>query len=171
MLRFLWRWLSRLGLLVLVLAIGLLAPVGWTEVACRSSEAADPYAAIVDDPAWQRDEARTLLTYPEWHIVYAYEGYAETLKADAPHGFGFISAVYGFWDAACGVKAKADQLGEAGFASKATIYTIGGSFTLEMLFKAAYEEVLGRIFLAFGASPPASRERPEALSIQVSRGR
>jgi hypothetical protein len=26
---------------------------------------------------WQRPEGRTLMTYPEWHIVHAYEDYAE----------------------------------------------------------------------------------------------
>ena len=42
---------------------------------------------------------------------------------------------------------EADSLGEAGMDAKLTIYTVGASFTLEMLAKAAYEETVGRITL------------------------
>ena len=147
------RFFKWLGLALLALIAIIFGPILYVEFACRGEPLGQAEPAYITAPEDRRPEARTYMVYPEWHIVYAYEGYAETLRSDPPHGFGYISAVTGFWSSACGVKAKADELGEAGFNSKATIYTIGGSFTLEMLAKAAYEETLGRIFRLFGASP------------------
>ncbi len=147
------RFFKWLGLALLALVLIIAGPILYVEFACRGEPLAQAEPAYITDPDDRRPEARTYMVYPEWHIVYAYEGYAETLKTEAPHGFGYLSAVAGFWSSACGVKAKADELGEAGFASKATIYTIGASFTLEMLFKAAYEETIGRIARLAGTSP------------------
>lgn len=147
------RFFKWLGLALLALIGVTFGPILYVEFACRGEPLAQVEPTYITAPEDRRPEARTYMVYPEWHIVYAYEGYAETLRTDPPHGFGYVSAIRGFWSSACGVKAKADELGEAGFNSKATIYTIGASFTLEMLAKAAYEETLGRIFRLFGTSP------------------
>ncbi|WP_281856480.1 hypothetical protein [Litoreibacter halocynthiae] len=136
------KWLG-LGLLALVLLIA--APITYTETMCRGTPLEQAEARYITDPTWQRAEARTYLTYPEWHIVYAYEGYAEVLKRADPHNFPYTKAVTGFWSSLCALTEKADELGEAGTDAKLTIYTIGASFTLEMLFKAAYEETIGRV--------------------------
>lgn len=138
----LFKWLG-LALLALILLIA--APIAYIETMCRGTPLEQTEARYITDPDWQRAEARTYLTYPEWHIVYAYEGYAEVLKTDAPHSFPYLNAVTGFWSSLCALTKKADELGAAGSDAKLTIYTIGASFTLEMLFKAAYEETLGRI--------------------------
>ncbi|TDT73747.1 hypothetical protein BDE40_2522 [Litoreibacter halocynthiae] len=136
------KWLG-LGMLALVLLIA--APIAYTETMCRGTPLEQAEARYITDPTWQRAEARTYLTYPEWHIVYAYEGYAEVLKRADPHNFPYTKAVTGFWSSLCALTEKADELGKAGTDAKLTIYTIGASFTLEMLFKAAYEETIGRI--------------------------
>ena len=47
-------------------------PILITETQCRApieGLSADGYKPKLTDPKWQRDEARTWLTYPEWHIV------------------------------------------------------------------------------------------------------
>ncbi len=138
-----------MGLLALVLIVA--GPILYVETMCRSEARPQSEPQYITDAT--RPEARTYMVYPEWHIVYAYEGYAEVLKDGHPHDFPYLQAISGFWTSLCGLTAKADEPGEAGFNSKATIYTIGASFTLEMLFKAAYEETLGRIFTLFGSSP------------------
>jgi hypothetical protein len=139
------RVLKWLGLAFLALILLITAPIAYTETMCRGASLEQAQPNYITDPDWQRAEARTYLTYPEWHIVYAYEGYAETLKTSAPHSFPYITAISGFWSSLCALTQKADELGEAGTNAKLTIYTIGASFTLEMLFKAAYEETIGRI--------------------------
>lgn len=142
-----FRWA---GVTLLLLVIIVTGPILYVETACRGEALTQKDAQYITQP---RPEARTYMVYPEWHIVYAYEGYAEALKDGHPHDFPYISAISGFWSSLCSLTAKADELGEAGFNSKATIYTIGASFTLEMLFKAAYEETIGRIF-SLGAPSP-----------------
>lgn len=140
-----WLGLSLLGVILIIAG-----PIFYVETMCRGEALTQTQAQYVTET---RPEARTYMVYPEWHIVYAYEGYAEALRTGHPHDFPYIEAVTGFWSSLCGLTAKADELGPAGFNSKATIYTIGASFTLEMLFKAAYEETLGRLFTLAAPSP------------------
>jgi hypothetical protein len=144
--RWLWRWIKRAFLAVAVTIALLLSPVLYTEIACTGSpdfaRAAEP---IITDAEWQRAESRTLTTYPEWHIVHAYDDYARVLQDGDPHEFGFLRAIAGFWTSLCPLKAQADALGGMTAESKMTIYTIGVSFTAELLAKAAYEETLGRL--------------------------
>ena len=142
--RILWRWTKRLVLGLLGLVVLLLLPVGYVELACtREPQSGDPYVPLVA-PEWQRPESRTLTTYPEWHIVHAYDDYARVIAAGDPHDFGYLRAIAGFWTSLCPLKAQAGGMGGMTGDQKMTIYTIGVSFTAELLAKAAYEETLGR---------------------------
>jgi len=143
--RWIWRWLRRGLLAVLVLVLLLLAPVGYTELACRASGEPLAYEAVL--PAQHhRDEARTLLTYPEWHIVHAYEDYSEVIRTGDPHDFKYLAAIGGFWSSLCTLSKTAGDHGGFSGEMKTMIYTIGVSFSAELLAKAAYEETLGRVF-------------------------
>lgn len=122
----------------------LLLPVGYVELACNGPAGEDSYTPLVDG-AWQRAESRTLTTYPEWHIVHAYDDYARVIAEGDPHEFGYMRAIAGFWTGLCPLKTRADDLGGMTGDQKMTIYTIGVSFTAELLAKAAYEETLGRV--------------------------
>jgi hypothetical protein len=137
------------GLAIVIL--GLAAPIAWTEASCRGSAMPQAEPQRLTAERDRRPEARTFLTYPEWHVVYAYEELGQVLAEGDPHDFAYGSAIRGFWGALCAVSQEADSLGEAGMDAKATIYTVGASFTLEMLAKAAYEETLGRLTLLLSA--------------------
>ena len=141
--RFLWRWLKRLVLLVLLMAVGLLLPVGYIELACKGDPVDSRYAAILPED-WQRPESRTLLTYPEWHIVHTYDDYAEVIATGDPHDFNFLRAITGFWTSLCALSETSAQHGGFPWETRQMVYTIGVSFTAEMLGKAAYEETFGR---------------------------
>ncbi len=143
--RFLWRWLKRGVLAVVLLVLILLAPVGYIELACQGDDNGAPYDPIIADPAWQRAESRTLMTYPEWHIVHAYDDYAKVIAAGDPHDFQYLKAVTGFWTALCPLSKASSAMGGVTTDSKMTIYTIGVSFTAELLAKALYEETFGRL--------------------------
>ena len=145
--RLLWRWTKRLVLLVVVLCLGLLSPVVYVETMCRGSGAAAPYAAILPE-ADRRPEARTLMTYPEWHIVHAYEDYAAVIATGDPQDFGYLRAIGGFWSSLCSLSQAAPAMGGVDRGAKQMVYTIGVSFTAELLLKAAYEETVGRLFVA-----------------------
>lgn len=128
----------------LLAALALAAPVVWVETTCRSPVAAETYQPILP-PEHRRAESRTLLTYPEWHIVHAYDDYAEVIRTGDPHDFGFLRAVSGFWSSLCALSKASGAHGGFPAETKQMAYVIGVSFTAEMAAKAAYEETLGRV--------------------------
>jgi hypothetical protein len=119
-------------------------PVAYVELACRGTASGESYQPLITDTNFQRREANTYLTYPEWHIVYAYDGLAEALKTGDEHAFDYLASVAGFWRTTCSVMEVADAHGGADLDTRVMIHTIGVSFTAEMAMKAAYEETLGR---------------------------
>jgi hypothetical protein len=145
MMRFIWRWLKRGVIALVLLILLLLAPVGYVEVACRGDATGEAYQPIIIVTDWQRAESRTLLTYPEWHIVHAYDDYARVIRDGDPHDFGYFRAIAGFWTSLCPLIERAAAMGGETGGTKITIYTIGVSFTAEMLAKGLYEETLGRV--------------------------
>ena len=114
----LWRWVRRLVLLVLALVLLLLAPVGYVELACRGTPVADAYTPILP-AAFGRAESRTYTTYPEWHIVHAYDDYARVIATGDPHDFGYLRAIRGFWSGLCPLARRAGEHGGFSVESKA----------------------------------------------------
>ncbi|MBS8228693.1 hypothetical protein DYI42_20905 [Vannielia litorea] len=144
--RWLWKWLKRLLVVDVLLLIALLSPVAYVEVACRGTPViAEPYEPLLPE-AWRRPEGRTLMTYPEWHIVHAYDDYAEVITEGDPHDFGYLNAVGGFWGSLCALSEASPPHGGFDWTTKQTIYVIGVSFTAELMLKAAYEETIGRFY-------------------------
>ncbi|HLG59617.1 MAG TPA: hypothetical protein VI485_30040 [Vicinamibacterales bacterium] len=135
------KWPMAAAVVVLLL---LLMPVAYVEIACRGEPGTQTYRSAIADPAFQRREANTYLTYPEWHIVYAYDGLAEALKTGDEHAFDYIRSVSAFWRSTCALMRVADAHGGADGNTRAMIHTIGVSFTTEMGVKGAYEETIGR---------------------------
>jgi len=138
------RWVRRLVLMVLLVCIGLGAPVIYVETMCQGTAVATPYDAVIG-PDHHRPETRTLMTYPEWHIVHAYEDYAEVLRTGDPHDYGFLRGISGFWGSLCALTSAASIHGVVDGGTKQMVYVIGVSFTAELALKAAYEETIGRI--------------------------
>jgi hypothetical protein len=148
MIRGLGRLLKWAVVALLLLVVALAAPIGYVEFACHAPVTNGSYRPLITDPAFQRQEANTYLTYPEWHIVYAYDGLAEVLKSSDEYDFDYGASVFRFWSATCSLTRLADAHGGADGATRLMIYTIGASFSLEMGLKAAYEETVGRVFAA-----------------------
>lgn len=143
--RVFFRWIKRLVLLTVALALGLLSPVAYIEMMCRPEGALVAHEPLVG-PDWQRPEGRTFLTYPEWHIVHAYADYAEVIRVGDPHDYGFLRSIAGFWSSTCALSKASGPHGGFPWETKQMVYTIGVSFTAELLGKAAYEESFGRLF-------------------------
>jgi hypothetical protein len=141
-----WRLAIAAGLLV---GAVVLVPIAYIEESCRA-----PLAGYRATPAGQallpsnarRPEARTFLTYPEWHIVYEAEAYGRHLAAGRPpSAFPFAMHIGQFWSSYCTVN-RLTAGGDAAGDAKVTIYTIGISYTVELAVKAAYEWTIGRLF-------------------------
>lgn len=145
---------KRVALLILTLVAVLMLPVGYIELACRPSGETEDYVAILPSEHY-RAEGRTLLTYPEWHIVHAYDDYARIIRDGDPHDYRYLSSIAGFWTSLCSLSKASGPHGGFPSAFKQTIYTIGVSFTAELLAKAAYEETLGRVATWIRGGPHA----------------
>ena len=135
------RVLGRLILLGVMAGIVLASPVIYVETMCRGDATPPPAAPLSGET---RPEIRTLLTYPEWHIVHAYDDYARVIGTGDPHDFGYVSAIAGYWSSLCTLTEHSAELGQIDTSTRQLVYVIGLSFTAEMLMKATYEETLGR---------------------------
>ena len=162
----LWRAVKGLAIVVGLTIALLLAPVAWTEIACRPTGSAAPYAAILP-PAHHRPESRTLMTYPEWDIVHAYEDYAQVLATGDPHDYRFLAGITGYWGSLCAVSKAAGAHGGIDGGTKQMVYVIGASFTAEWLLKAAYEETVGQLFTLLRGPAPAPLDRLSAAQAQA----
>jgi hypothetical protein len=122
--RFLWQ-LTKWGLVALFfLVIALAAPVAYVAAACKGTPGKQDYPPIITEPEFQRQEANSFLTYPEWHIVYAYEGLARALETGDEYEFAYFSSIKGFWSAACALNKVAAAHGGADVATVRTNYVL-----------------------------------------------
>ena len=147
----LWKWIKRLSLAIILLALVLAAPVAYVETVCRAGgEAQSDTSSSAYQPllsaAHHHAETRTLMTYPEWHIVHAYEDYAEVIRTGDPHQYGYLQSVTSFWSSLCSLSKASASYGEVDAETKQMVYVIGVSFSAELALKALYEETIGRLF-------------------------
>jgi hypothetical protein len=138
------RWLMRGLLAVIALVLLLLSPVGFVELMCRPTISSADRASLVGTE-WLRPEARTLLTYPEWHIVHAYDDYAAVIATGDPHDFNALRSTADFWGSLCSLSQASGPYGGFPLETKQMVYTIGVSFTAELFAKTLYETTFGRI--------------------------
>ncbi|ABD54506.1 hypothetical protein [Jannaschia sp. CCS1] len=140
--KLLWLIAKRAMQALLILLIGLASPVIYVETMCRGDATPTASTPLSGET---RPEIRTLLTYPEWHIVHAYDDYAEVIQAGDPHDFNYGQAIRGYWTSLCTLTEEAATLGDIDGATRQLVHVIGVSFTFEMVMKAAYEETIGRV--------------------------
>ncbi len=139
-----WRWLRR-GLLALAaLVVALVAPVIYVETACMPDEEVRSTTTLVPEE-FVRPEARTLMTYPEWHIVHAYDDYAAVIAEGDPHDYAYLRSIRDYWRSLCALSRASASLGGVDAGTRQMVYVIGSSFTLELALKAVYEETVGRV--------------------------
>lgn len=149
------RWKILLGAGGLLVALALV-PIVTIETTCRApidGRETGGHAPILKDKAWQRDEARTWLTYPEWHIVYSAEDFGRFLNKNPPSGYHYLRDIRGFWSSYCAMNQA--SAGRAGTDARVMLYTIGLSYSGELMVKALYENTLGRLFEWIGGSNSA----------------
>jgi hypothetical protein len=124
------------------------APILWIEATCRAptERPAQSRAPLVADPGYARRESDSYLSFPEWHIVYAYEDLAGVLRRGDESDFAYGRQIAGFWNSLCRLNRVATARGAVPSDTKVMLYTIGWSFTVELAGKGAYEKTVGRAF-------------------------
>lgn len=138
------RWKVLLGIAGGLAALAAI-PILYIEIGCSGEAKADGYKPLVTDKAWQREEARTWLTYPEWHIVYSAESFGRFLERNPPSGYSYLRDIRGFWSSYCAVNRASAASGGADGGTRVMLYTIGLSFSAELLVKGFYENTVGRV--------------------------
>jgi hypothetical protein len=136
-----WKLLIGLGVAALATAV---VPMVYIEGTCRDpigDRSAAAYTPILTDGD-RRPEARTWLTYPEWHIVYSAESLGRHLRTAPPSSYSYWRDIRGFWTSYCMLNRRTRGMEGAGDA-KVMIYTIGASFTAELGIKMLYENSIG----------------------------
>ncbi|MGC1172095.1 hypothetical protein [Polaromonas sp.] len=134
------RWLRNLAI-----ASAFAALVGVTQ-------AAGP--APVAGPEHVRGVEQTLLTYPEWFLVFSPYEYGEFIGASAPSRFPFYGHIGQFWES---YKAVFDETRRRGLdlnpGYHLMIMVIGTSTTVEYAVKSAYETLIGRLAESLSGRP------------------
>lgn len=143
-----WRWAGRVGLALAIPLAILAAPIVWIEAGCRgTTEGGGPRPApLVNEAGYARRESDSYLSFPEWHIVYAYEDLGGVLRAGDESAFAYGRQIAGFWRSLCALNRVVTARGGTGLDTKVMLYTIGWSFTGELGIKGAYEKTMGRAF-------------------------
>ena len=157
--RFLRRLLRALALLVFVVVLAVAALIVGLELRCQppARAAAAASAFTIRLPGYQRDEASTFFTFPEWYIVYAAEDLGNTVATGDDSGFDYFGAVAGFWQSYCRINRVATA--PPALDVRVMIYTIGVSFSAEYVVKGAYEETIGRLTEWWRGSVPTAEDR------------
>jgi len=156
--------MKRLLLVPLLLLVALLAPVARNELACSEPAAPQPPRAALLPAEFHRPLANTLLTYPEWSIVYAYEDFAAVLRRSGEPAFDYAGVVTGYWRSLCSLTGAASRLGPIGGDVRAMLAIIGVSFTAEMAVKGIWENTVGRL-TAWWRGPQRTPEDILALAV------
>lgn len=117
-------------------------------------------------PAHRRCVEQTLLTFPEWFLVFSPAEYADFVVAHAPHDFVFLGHVAQFWQSYAAVTREA--LAEhyppnPGY--HVMIMVIGLSTTIEYALRSAYETLIGRLSALTLASGTLSAEDDFAAGV------
>ncbi|HLP53311.1 MAG TPA: FAD-dependent oxidoreductase [Chitinophagales bacterium] len=114
-----------------------------------------------------RPEEQTLLTVPEWYLVFNPKEYADYLESGKnPSAFPFYASVNEYWklyDRSLKLTSKAYPENKE---YKTMLKIIGVSVTVEYCIKSLYENTVGRFFNLFATKNISSQEK---IIIQAQR--
>lgn len=107
-----------------------------------------------------RDEEQTVLTVPEWYLVFNPKEYADYLeKGNNPSDFPFYASIDEYWKLYDrSIKLVSDAYPE-NKEYKTMLKVIGISVTLEYTAKILYENTIGRVFSWFASDTISDEEK------------
>jgi len=93
---------------------------------------------------------QTLLTFPEWYLVYSPEELASLTKSQTLDKFPFYREIWQYWDSYLTISKYAHQIGSNNFAYHVMLIVIGSSTTVEYFLRGMYENSIGKftVYLA-----------------------
>lgn len=164
--RWIWRVLrvvlAALGLLLIVIAAEI--AIGWR---CNLQGKLHPplpppperKVASSGIKEYARPEDDTLLSYPEWYIVWSYQEKADFQQAHLPSGFPYLGAVRQFWSGYCCVSRLLRGKYPFNGGEQVMLMVIGTSFSAEYILKGAYENTVGKLSEWTSSGQPTEEDR------------
>ena len=160
------KWRRRLrwvGVSLFLVSLVLVSSVLYVETACRAPALTTGSAPTnrfgIIDADYIRPATNSVLSYPEWYIVYAYQDFAVVLHDHDEHAFRYAASIRDYWTGLCGVNRVASAGGGSDPSEKAMLYIIGWSFTGEMAVEGAYETTIGRLFAWMRGQEKSNEDR------------
>jgi hypothetical protein len=143
-------------LIVIVLFLAVAAPPLYLGFFCR------PHGAFPEEPKteqeatmlqqatsanrdYARREERTYLTFPEWHVVYSADEYANFIAGNPPSGFPYFSSAVQYLKGYCSAVASTRGRYPFNTDSHVMLAVIGASFAAEQTIKGVYENTAGKL--------------------------
>ncbi len=118
------------------------------------------YLASLD--GYKKGEEQTLLSLPEWYLVFNPNEYADFLeRGNNPSDFPWFASIDEYWVMFDRVNSLTDGLYPNNSEYQTVLWVIGVSTTAEFVAKSAYENTIGRF-----TRWTASADTPEDLLIQ-----
>ncbi len=118
------------------------------------------YLASLD--GYKKGEEQTLLSLPEWYLVFNPNEYADFLeRGNNPSDFPWFASIDEYWAMFDRVNSLTDGLYPNNSEYQTVLWVIGVSTTAEFVAKSAYENTIGRF-----TRWTASADTPEDLLIQ-----
>jgi len=152
-------------LFLLILFCLIVVPFFGLKLVCPSlSDVSSPSYHIMDGSQinlniseYNRPEESTYLTFPEWHLVYIPEEYADWIKSNPPSSYPYFASISQFWEGYCNVYEITK--GNYGFniGDHFMLWVIGTSSSIEFGAKGIYENSVGR-FSEWTSSNDATEE-------------
>jgi FAD/FMN-containing dehydrogenase len=108
----------------------------------------------------RKPEGQTLLTIPEWYLVWNPGEYTAHLRAGKPPDeFPFFASVREYWSLYKKVLTETEGLYSENDEYLTMLRVIGVSTTVEYVLKGAYEATVGRLFRSFATGGAPSQEQ------------
>jgi hypothetical protein len=153
---------SLLSLVVLLVALAIALPIAGVETVCRApgpTARALPSGHFgVTEPDYARPTPDSVLSYPDWDIVYAHRDFAAMLQTGDEHSFHYLPSIVDYWTSLCAVNRMAAEQGGGEIGKKASLSLAGLGFSVEMSIKGAYEGTLGWLTAAIRGKTKTSED-------------
>lgn len=119
----------------------------------------------VAGPEHRRGVEQTLLTYPEWFLVFSPYEYGEFIAANGPSRFPYFGHIGQFWES---YQAVFDETRRRGLdlnpGYHLMIMVIGTSTTVEYAIKSGYEVLIGRLTESLTSQPTPEDRHAAAVA-------
>lgn len=131
------------------------------------TEGAAAQAAALEADKYLRPGDNTVLTYPEWSIVYAARDYQAFLGAQRESAFPYLAYAMNYWvDYARATRAASEFPFNGEY--QVMLAVIGTSQTIEYLLQGAWENTVGRLTEALSGDPVAEDHVRAAVAAEYA---